>query len=208
MHDEHAGYRRASRVFLKPAQPPQNVQRFLEAQTARDPEDSPALQGVALITQLLLIDSHGNPQPSKMTSEAQIRLFVPGGESGTVTGTMRTCEISRKLFLQDPDSGGLVAEDDNTPAYLSDGGGYGFAEGQLMTVSDRPWGEPIQVKLRTRCAACHGENLALLMTFSVVRPPHPSHIRQLEAAGNTVAELDIHIKRRQRNFQALFGYFK
>ena len=116
-----------------------------------------------------------------------------------------TAKISRKLLLQDPDSGGLVAEDDDTPAVLSSGG-YSFAEGQLTP--NRPWGEPIQVKLRTKCAACHGENLAQLMTFSVVRPPHPPQIRQLEAAGKTVAELDIHIKRRQKNFQALFGYFK
>jgi hypothetical protein len=207
-HDDHAGYRRVSRVFLKPAHPPQNVQRFLEVQTASEPADPSALDGVALITQLLLIDSHGNLQPTKLTTEAQIRLFVPGGGSGTVTGTMRTCEISRKLFLRDPESGGLAAEEDDTPAYLSDGGSYGFAEGQLMSVPNQPWGEPIQVKLRTRCAACHGENLAQLMTFSVVRPPHPPQIRQLNAAGTTVADLDIQIKRRQKDFQALVGYFK
>jgi hypothetical protein len=207
-HDDHAGYRRVSRVFLKPAQPPQNVQRFLEAQTVSDPDVPSGLAGVALITQLLLIDSHGNPQPTKLTSEAQIRLFVSGAESGTLTGTMRTCEISRKLFLQDSQSGGLVAEDANTPAYLSNGGSYGFAEGQLMPVPNQSWGEPIRVKLRSRCAACHGENLAQLMTFSVIRPPHPPQIRQLSAAGTTVADLDIHLKRRQKEFQALLGYFK
>ena len=70
--------------FPQAAHPPQNVQRFLEAQRARDPEDLSALQAVALITQLLVIDSHGNPQPTKLTSEAQIRLFVPGGGIGTV----------------------------------------------------------------------------------------------------------------------------
>jgi len=47
-----------------------------------------------------------------------------------------------------------------------------------------------------------------LMTFSVVRPPHPPQIRQLSAAGTTVADLDIHLKRRQKEFQALLGYFK
>ena len=205
-HDDHAGYRRVSRVFLKPAHPPQNVQRFLEAETTREPEDPSALEGVALITQLLLIDSHGNLQPTKLTTEAQIRFFVPGGGSGTVTGTVRTCEISRKLFLRDPVSGGLAAEDDDTPAYLSNGGSYGFAEG--LDVLNQAWGEPIQVKLRTRCAACHGENLTQLMTFSVVRPPHPPQIRRLNPAGTEVADLDIHIKQRQKDFQTLFGYFK
>src|SRR5208283_5329731 len=53
-HDEAAGFRRVSRVFLKPAHSPQNVQRFLEAQ-ANAPDDPSSLEGVALITQLLLI---------------------------------------------------------------------------------------------------------------------------------------------------------
>jgi hypothetical protein len=44
-HDDHAGYRRVSRVFLKPALPPRNVQRFLEGETASKPEDLQALFG-------------------------------------------------------------------------------------------------------------------------------------------------------------------
>jgi hypothetical protein len=205
-HDDAAGYRRVSRVFLKPARVPQNVRRFLEAQ-ASNPEDPAALEGAALVTQLLLIDSHGDLRPTRLTSEAQVRLFAAGTRSGALKGTMRVCEISRKLFLQDPVSGGLAAEGDETPAYLSNGGSYGFAEGHFM--AGKPLiGEPIQVKLRTRCTACHGENLARLLTFSLALPPHPPQIRQLDPRSTTVADFDIHIKRKQKIFQALLDYFK
>ena len=61
-------------------------------------------------------------------------------------------------------------EGPSTPAYLSNGGSYGFAEGQLMPIPNQSWSEPIRMKLQTRCAACHGQNLTQLMTLSVVRP--------------------------------------
>jgi hypothetical protein len=141
-----------------------------------------------------------------LTSEAQVRIFSAGAGSGTRKGTMRACEISRKLFLQDADSGGWVVEEENTPAYLSDGGSYGFAEGHFMP--GQPMSEPIEVKLRTRCAVCHGENLAQIRTFSVVRPPNPPEIRQLNPASNVVAEIDISIKRKKKDLQALLEYFK
>lgn len=206
-HDGAAGYRRVSRVFMKPKERPQNMRRFLEAQTAKDPEDPSAFDGAALITQLLLIDSHGDPRPTRLTSEAQVRLFTGSTGAGDVKGSMRTCEISRKVFLHDPDSGGLSVEDDDTPAYSSNGGNYRFAEGS-STPNQPSIGEPVQVRLRTRCEACHGRNLAQMMTFSVVRPPHPPQIRQLNSASNAVAELDIRIKRKQKDFQALLEHFK
>lgn len=203
-HDDEAAYRRVSRVFLKPAHPQQNVQRFLEAQASSDQENPVAFESVALITQLLLIDSHGRLRRTRFTSEAQIRIFTPGTGSSSVTGTMRTCEISRKLFFQDPESGGLAADNDDTSAYAG-GGNYQFAQGQLMQTG---WGEPIRVKMRTRCASCHGENLDHLMTFSIVRPPNPPHIRQLNPDNTAVADLDIHFKQKRNDFQALLAYFK
>jgi hypothetical protein len=204
-HDYAAGFRRVSRVFLKPGHSPRDVHRFLKAQ-ANTPDDPSSLEGVALMTQLLLIDSHGNLRPTRLTSEAQVRIFSAGAGSGTGKGTMRACEISRKLFLQDPDSGGLAVEEENTPAYLSNGGSYGFAEGLFM--SSQPMSEPIEVKLRTRCAVCHGENLAQIRTFSVAQPPNPPEIRQLNPASNVVANIDISIKRKEKELQALLEYFK
>lgn len=214
-HDDAAGYRRVSRVFLKPAHAPADVHKFLEAQTDV-PEDMSALEGAALITQLLLIDSHGKLRPTRLTSEAQVRLFARGTGSGIVKGSIRMCEINRRRLLQDPESGGLVEKDDDTPAYLTNGGTYSFAEGPSIgsqPVAGQHYtlpeiGEPIQVKLRTRCAACHGDNLTQMMTFSIVRPPHPPQIRQLNPMSTVVADIDISVKRKRNDFQSLLEYFK
>lgn len=203
MHDAAAGYRRVSRVFLKPVPAPRDVRTFLQAQ-ANTPEDVSKLDGAVLVTELLLIDSGGNLRATKLTSEAQVRLFARNG-AATPETKIRVCEISRKLFLQNPESGGLAMEEESTPAYLSDGGSYGFAEGQLQDPSSI--GEPIQVRLRTRCAACHQETLAQIMTFSLARPPKAPPIRQLNPAAAEVATIDMANKRKRRDFQALQKYF-
>jgi hypothetical protein len=204
-HDGAADFRRASRVFLKPAHPPHDIRKFLEAQ-ANTPEDPSALEGVALLTQLLLIDSDGNLKSTMFTSEAQVRLFVRSGTTSLKT-SIRVCEISRKIFLQNPEWGGLVIQGEGAPAYLSNGGSYGFAEGQFMSGLPSGIGEPIQVKLRTRCALCHGENLTQIMTFSIARPPKAPPVRRLDPTAAEVAEIDIAYKRKQKDFQALHKYF-
>jgi len=206
-HDHAAGYRRVSRVFLKPSHAPRDISKFLDAQ-ANTPDDPSGLDGVALLTQLLLIDSRGELKPTTLTSEVQVRLFVRTNAARPKT-TMRVCEMSRKLFLQSPDSGGLLLEEESTPAYLSNGGNYGFAEGQL-TPGASAMSEPVQVKLRTRCAVCHGENLAQIMTFSIARPPKAQAppIRQLNPAAAEVADIDMANKRKSHAFQALHEYFK
>ncbi len=51
---------------------------------------------------------------------------------------------------------------EESPVYLAVAGNdYGFA------TSSSPEGSPVIIRLRTRCAQCHGESLAHLMTFSV-----------------------------------------
>jgi len=203
-HDDEAGFRRTVRVFLKPLHRPADTRKFLEAQSDK-PEDPSAWAGAALITQLFLIDSRGNLQTTRLTSEAQFRMF--DAEDGTLKTAMSAGEISRRLFLEHPDTGGLAVEDDNTRTYGSNSGGYRFAEGSLM--SNPPvMPEPVQVRLRTRCARCHGENLAQIMTFSIVRPPHPPKVRQLSPSSTEVADLDFSIKKKQKEFQALLEYFK
>jgi hypothetical protein len=101
----------------------------------------------------------------------------------------------------------LVAEGDSAPAYLSDGGSYGFADGQLGPGQSQ-MSEPVRVKLRTRCAVCHGVDLAQIRTFSVARPPNPPPIKLLNPAATEAADFDISQKRKEKDFQALFGYFQ
>ncbi len=209
-HDSFAGFRRTSRVFLKPTQAQRDVKEFLAGLPERAESDPiGGLDGVALVTQLLLIDTQGKLHPTTLTSEVQVRMFENSepGRSKPNDGTFKTdnggfkrtslqvCEISRRLMLREPESGGLVPEEDSMPAYAQ---GYGFAEGQL----------PIQVTLRTRCAECHTDTLTQINTFAIARPPHHVPlVRQLNPAANETANLVIAEKIKRRDFEALRAYF-
>jgi hypothetical protein len=208
IHDTFARYRRTSRVFLKLAQQ-SHIQAFLDGLPGRAESDPIAgLEGVALITQLLLIDSRGEVQPTALTSEVQVRLFEKTQRGEFKKTSLQVCEINRKLFMQKQETGGLVQEVESAPTYT---GRYSFAEGEpdaetgnsttLITT-------PIQSTLRAHCAACHGEDLTQLKTFSIVRPPHPPQVRQLNQAANETASFDIAQKTKEKGFKALRVYFR
>lgn len=87
LHDDASGYRRITRVFIKPAVRQRDKQRFLDA--LRDAGGIPAgLGGVALVTQLVLINSRGVLAPARLVSEIQVRSFAKETE-------IRDCELSR-----------------------------------------------------------------------------------------------------------------
>lgn len=217
-HDSSAGFRRVSRVFLKPAHPPRDMRKFLNAQRGRDDDSfgratNPVadLDGVALVTQLLVIDTEGNPRPTTLTSEVQVRHFERDDKGIFKRTTMQVCEISRKLFVSAPESGGLVFEDDNSRAYL---GHYTFAQVQSRPASGASnaagtevISPPVQVKLRTRCAQCHLDDLTMIRTFAIGMPPHPPPVRQLDPADDEIAKFDIGRKLKEENFRALLAYF-
>jgi len=225
-HDDVAGFRRTARVFLKLKHPQSAVQSFLDGMPDREESDPLfGLDGVALVTQLLLIDSKGKVEPTSLTSEVQVRLFETATKDsikpndGTLKmmdgaferARLQVCEVSRKLFLQDPASGGLVPEDDNSPAYA---GHYGFAEGEPVGQGGPNLNltaiAPVQVTLRVRCAFCHGEGLNQLMTFAISRPPHPKSsppVKQLNSNEHETARLAIAEKEKRRDYQALLAYF-
>jgi hypothetical protein len=222
-HDSVAGFRRTSRVFLKPTQVQSDMREFLAGLPERAESDPiGGLDGVALLTQLLLIDTEGKLHPTTVTSEVQVRMFENSGERGSKTNdgrfetddgrfkrtSLQVCEISRKLFVREPESGGLVPEDDSVPAYDQ---GYGFAEsqgvnqganGQILVET------PIQVTLRTRCAECHGDTLTQINTFAIARPPRDAPpVRQLNPAANETANFVITEKKKRRDFEELLAYF-
>jgi hypothetical protein len=223
VHDNAAGVRRTSRVFLKPTEPQHDVQNFLNGLPERGESDPIAgLSGVALVTQLLLIDSQGKMEPTSLTSEVQVRLFENRGDGGSKAddgifkmsdGTfkrtsLQVCEISRKLFVREPESGGLVPEDDHTPAYDDR---YAFGEGQVVSQgANAPMlvEPPIRVTLRTRCSECHNDTLTQINTFAIARPPHHvPRVRQLNPAAGETAHLVMAQKVKQKDFEALRAYF-
>lgn len=222
-HDGVAGFRRTARVFLKPAQPQRDLQKFLDGMPDRQESDPiSGLDGVALVTQLLLIDSQGKIEPTSLTSEIQVRLFEKVNKDnvkpndGTIRmsdGTferarLQVSEISRKLFLRSPESGGLVPEDEGSRTYNDR---YSFAEGDpvgqggpnlsLLLAS------PVQVTLRARCAICHGDALTQLNTFAIARPPHPPPVRQLNQNKRETAKFVIAEKMKRKDFAGLRAYF-
>jgi hypothetical protein len=211
-HDFNAGYRRVSRVFLKPAHPPRDIQRFLNGQRTGQDRTLEDLNGVALVTQMLLIDTEGNVRPTSLATEVQVRLFRKLYAGLYKNTALRVCEVSRRQFVREQASGGLVEEDGSSAAYM---GGYGFAEGQPSRANRSDVvGLPVQVKLRTRCAACHGENLAQVNTFAIaICPAHcpPGYripeVRQLNPNGTEAAGFDIAEKKKRPDFEALRKYF-
>jgi hypothetical protein len=196
MHDESVDDRRAVRIFLKPARPPRNVRKFLNQLPRVQGSAADQLEAVALVTQALVVDSRGNPQPTSLTTEVQIRRFRSLDEKPLSRNEIAVYEISREQLLKDPLSGGLVPEPEDSPAYApAAGNDYSFTS-LLSTHQD--WGPPVLIHLRTRCVYCHGgDDLKYIMTFGIARAPH-EHVptvreldRQHHEAADQVAQRKI-----------------
>ena len=202
-HDNAAGYRRYSRIFVKPVRSAHGMHKLLDG--LRNPEHNPtaSLDGAAIVIQLILIDSHGTMTPTHLTSEVELREFEKSPQGAFKKTKIRVCEISRAVLLRRPESGGFVSEDENFPAFA---GAYSFAAPGFATQTSG--GEqPLVVKLRTRCVFCHGQDATALMSFQMKMSRHVSspHVKRLnpakfESAGFALAQ-------KQKFFQSLRAYF-
>ena len=178
-HDSAAGHRRAARVFVRPSKPPKDAGAFLNQFRTGGGDSLGALDSVALLIQLLLVRSDGTVVPSPITYEAQFR-----GNAARVTGAeVPQYELSRRLLLSSPTTGGLVGLEANAPAYLPMAGNdLSFA------TSPRLDGDPVLAPLATRCSGCHGPGpgVGTLMTFSVhmKRDPPMPRVDRLVSARN------------------------
>jgi hypothetical protein len=112
-------------------------------------------------------------------------------------------ELSRQLLLRDPASTGLIEEEENFPSYAVQN--YKFVNAYFETAGGQTQiGPPVQVRLRTRCAACHrDQDLTQVRTFAIAMPPHPPRVRQLDPAKYEEAEFDIGEKEKRNDFQSL-----
>jgi hypothetical protein len=196
MHDTAAGHRRAARVFFKPSTMTADKMAFLNG--LRDaPDKTKALDSVALVIQNLVIDSNGEITPTRLTYEVQFRTFIKDTHNTLVKTELSQLELSRQLLLANTASGGLIALDDNSPAYLPDAGNdYSFASPQL----DK---EPILVPLRTRCVSCHAQNASIVFTFNMhARSPVPP-VMLLNPLDNDHNRYVAARKRESADFKAL-----
>lgn len=199
-HDSDAGYRRVSRIFVKPAHPPSDVQKFLDERPGQNAAD---LDGIVLVMQLLLIDDQGNIRPTALTNDVRVLHYDRTPEGAFKKTAMQVWELRRQLLVGDSTSAGLIEEEESSPSYAVQN--YKFVNNYFETgIGQTQIGPPVQVRLRTRCAACHRDNdLTQVRTFAIALPPHPPRVRQLDPAKYEEADFDIGEKAKRNDFQTL-----
>ena len=208
-HDRSADDRRAARVFVKPRAKPQQFLNDVTGLLIRNPVLSPdlkgTLDGVVLVTEDLLIDSSARVQPSRLTFEVQVRSFARNSAGKFNKTTIAEYELSRKLLLANPSSGGLVRVDPEDPAYLpTSGNDCTFAS---PTLGEQPPQSPILGSLRGRCVACHGEDAGAFFTFAKIPLPtrwRPPAVRQLKSTDDPHAGYVAQQKMKRTDFGSLW----
>jgi hypothetical protein len=208
-HDHAADYRRATRIFIKPASPPMDRHQWLNSlragrannggkPVAGDAVQLEKLDAVALAVQLLLVDQNGVVVPTRLTYEVQVRTFLKG-DSGKWSGTkLAVAELSRKALLEGQ-AGGLLPLKEDAPAYLpAAGNDYFFASAQTSL----PAREAILAPLRKRCESCHAEGVRTISTFSV-HDVGRSPVRMLNSTDNERARFVSERKMQRTDFKEL-----
>jgi hypothetical protein len=204
-HDFVADCRRASRVFVKPASPPADRIAFVNAlrpRSVRENGPQSKLAAVALVTQLLLVDTGGHIVPTRLTYEVQVRTFVDGRET-----LLHEAELSRKMLLRDLKSGGFTMFHNKDGAYLP------FACNDLFFASqvhlsrqvrkDYLPGQAVLVSLQRRCAACHGDRSLGVTTFGGTQDDANPLAKVLKPTEHEHAAYVIERKMERDDFKAL-----
>ena len=166
-HDDAAGYRRAARVFARPAARPDDEAAFLNRLREQLGDERDALDSVALLTQLLLVATDGTVVPSSIAFDVQFR-----GSAGAVP----EYDLSRRRLLSSPSTGGLMPFEADMPAYMPFAGNdFSFATPPSLDA------EPVIAPLATKCSVCHGTAAGVghLKSFSLIVGPGavPSVVR-------------------------------
>jgi hypothetical protein len=208
LHDESSDFRRVTRVFLKPARVPKDMQKFLNDFRGGNNEAIARLEGVALVMQPLLVDTHGQVEPTTVTTDVQIRMFRKTKQGVFEKTQVGEYEVNRRL-LREAASGFLAHEGEDEPVYLpAAGNDYNYASPTRIS-----GGLPFVVKQRTRCAMCHGDKLELtgLMTFAMTLPSENDlgpPVRQLNPAGHEAADFVISQKTGRVDWKSLSKQFQ
>lgn len=196
MHDQEADYRRVARVLMRPVSVPRNVPGFLAAATREYPQRSFAQ--VALVMQMMLVDSTGHVVASPLAQDVQLRTFTRAADGTLLSTSVSEFELSRRKLLANPSSGGFLRFDDGSEAYVAvSGNDYGFATPMLGMPRAT---QPTISTLHVRCNACHGPDGAHLMSFAVQDPerlpppralPQPNDERRAAVAREKEARDDF-----------------
>jgi hypothetical protein len=202
LHDASVDYRRVTRVFLRPRRRPKDMRKFLNDFRREERDAVGQLDGVALVIQPLVVDTHGDLEPAKIVTDLQMRVF----QDETIEKTrIEVYEVSRRL-LREAGSGFLVEEAEDEAVYFpSAGNDYSYASANEMG-----GGLAFVVKQRTRCTMCHGHHLTGLMTFAMAVPPKEGlgpPVRQLNPAAHEAANFVMLKKMEREDWKRLRQYF-
>jgi hypothetical protein len=200
LHDSSADDRRVARIFLKPSSPPADRGAWLNKLRQERGQTSAQLEAVALVVQLLLVDTEAKVIPTTLTYEVQLRKFRGRNGAALPSTEVAVAELSRKALLLDGHPGGLRRIDEREPAYLpSAGNDYFFASAHA---GSRVREATILTTLRKRCQSCHGEGLTTVLTFAV-HEPEPPPVRELNVFDNAHAEYVSRRKMKRTDFAEL-----
>ena len=200
VHDFHSTYRRAARVFVKPRRVPENKAQFVSS--LKDNQHTEELEAVALAVQNLLVDTRGRVVPSSIISDLQIRFFSNSDRRIPAVSEATEYELSRKLLLTHPVTGGLVEFNDDAPAYLAAAGNdFEFATPLFDSHT------PLVARLQTRCAQCHGRSLKHLMTFSIIDTPPVPPVTILNAMNSDRALYVASRKEQRDDYKSLLSHW-
>jgi hypothetical protein len=176
-HDLAADFRRVAHVFVKPAMPPADKQRFLNDLRREDVIPHTVLDGVALVIRPLAIDTNGHVEPTRLVTEVQFRVFSKNRNGERVKTEVLDYELNRRLSVAFAESSGLKPVAETDPAYLPESGNdYGFGSVQREQATY----PPVLARLGTRCVACHGSGAENVFTFRVHAPEPQPPVRQLK----------------------------
>jgi len=200
LHDRSVDFRGVTRVFLKPARRPKDMQKFLNDFREDTNPVAEKLEGVALVIQPLLVNTHGQAEPANIVTDLQFRM-LQGARTGEKT-KIGVYEVNRRL-LRETASGFLAQEGEDAPAYFpAAGNDYSYA-----SPNEIYRGVPLVVKQKTRCARCHGEDLTDLMTFAMIVPSNKPPVRRLNSAEHEAAEFVMSKKMERHDWKSLAKYF-
>ena len=202
-HDFHMDYRRVARVFVKPANSPQDKVSFLNSLIG-DKNAREKLDAAVLMIQDLLIDSNGELVASPLTFKVQIRTFVKGEGEKAVKSEAKQYERSRQRLLNAPHGSGFDVFDEQSPAYRQ---GAGNNLSLAPTNSRSP--NPILIRLGNHCVYCHRRH-EVVITFDTnwIRTKPTPTLAILKASDNEHARYVIEQKSERKDFKALVERWK
>jgi hypothetical protein len=215
-HDVVTDLRRVTRIFVKPTSPPADRQAFVNRllPVTGDHDRIALLDSVALVMQLLLVDTRGEVVPTPLTYEIQIRSFPKKGGQPP-KGKLAVYELSRRLLLSGSNVGGFQVFDEDYPAYLPFAmNDYGFASRASLSREPARWSEgyfgPVVVSQRRHCAGCHGQDLTGLLSFPCLQEygSAPRAVKILDPAANDRARRIAKEKGESASFKKLLEHWR